>query len=373
MRNHEEDIKKLQEILAPIDEHCPLPYALKGEIVMQKLEDTPKRRTAPVLRYASAFLAGAATIAAVVVIANRTPVAPPLVMEQAQPAAEVSMGNYDELQQAFLRMQKAKQQEEKERQALINKLRNGGWLQKSVADFDIMEEATMPMMTEAELQNFDGDSVRYSATTVRGAGDYGETNIQVRGVDEADILKNDGEYFYYVPQGRGSGSYLYILRALPVGKMEVVHRMAIPGYRNGTELYVRGERMALVYSEYPPGGDACASVQIYDISDRESPALVKSFSQKGSMLSSRMLNGRIYLISTQWANLDFRLKGGAIPEEDILPRVFENSEERLLPADCIAILPDSDEPSYLVISSVDLHGDGNRTESAAILGAGSQV
>jgi uncharacterized secreted protein with C-terminal beta-propeller domain len=191
-------------------------------------------------------------------------------------------------------------------------------------------------------------------------------------VDEADILKNDGQYLYYIPQTYGNTT-LYILQALPADGMKVLSSMSIPGYRQGTELYVQGSRMALVYSEYPPGGDPAASVQVYDITDRTAPKMVKSFSQKGQMLSSRMQGGRIYLISTQGANLNFRVKGGAIPEEDILPRVYSNGEELLLPADKIAVLPENDDPSYLVISSLDLQSNDTVTENAAILGAGSQV
>lgn len=33
-----------------------------------------------------------------------------------------------------------------------------------------------------------------------GGGDYSETNIQVAGVDEAEIVKTDGEYIYYYHQ-----------------------------------------------------------------------------------------------------------------------------------------------------------------------------
>ena len=41
-RIHDDDIKALQDILVPLDEHCPLPHALKGEVVMQNAE-SPRR------------------------------------------------------------------------------------------------------------------------------------------------------------------------------------------------------------------------------------------------------------------------------------------------------------------------------------------
>jgi len=201
---------------------------------------------------------------------------------------------------------------------------------------------------------------------VMPAREHGDTNTQVRGVDEADVLKNDGGHLYYIQHGR-----LYIVRLLP--DMKILSSLSIPNYRQNAELYLQGDRMALVYSEYPPGGDPAASVQVYDIADRERPLLIKSFSQPGSLLSSRMIDGRVYLLSTQWANLNFTLRGGGIVPEDILPVVYEDSQPRMLPAGCIAVLPEAEEPSYLQVSSLDILSNQSQSESAAILGAGSQV
>ena len=41
-----------------------------------------------------------------------------------------------------------------------------------------------------------------------GTPDYSGTNVQVKGVDEADIVKTDGSYIYYV-----AGNQLNILKA----------------------------------------------------------------------------------------------------------------------------------------------------------------
>jgi uncharacterized secreted protein with C-terminal beta-propeller domain len=39
------------------------------------------------------------------------------------------------------------------------------------------------------------------------SNDYSKTNVQVEGIDEADIVKTDGEYIYIV-SGKGVSSFL---------------------------------------------------------------------------------------------------------------------------------------------------------------------
>ena len=346
----------LREALAPLDERCPTPGALAAGRLLQHAAPSRGSYAVPPRR----GLALAMTLAVVLSSAllsdrlnlfsggrNKLAELEPMASMENSNTEITGFGtSYYELEQAFLSMQK----EQKEIYA-AEKRAAGGFR----AVFDGAMMATMPA-ADADL----GGSIDYAL------GKSGETNTQVQGVDEADVLKTDGGHLYYIQGGR-----LYIVQALP--ELNVLSSMAIPNYRQNAELYLLGNRMALVYSEYPPGGDPAASVQVYDIADKTRPLLVKSFSQPGSLLSSRLMNGRIYLISTQWANLDFRVKDGVIPPEDILPQVYDDGQARTLPVRCIALLPERDEPSYLMASSVDIESSRPESESAAILGAGSQM
>jgi inhibitor of cysteine peptidase len=55
-----------------------------------------------------------------------------------------------------------------------------------------------------------------------GASDYSATNIQVAGVDEADIVKTDGEYIYLV-----SGNKTIIVRAYPPVQAQIVSEIEL--------------------------------------------------------------------------------------------------------------------------------------------------
>ena len=57
-----------------------------------------------------------------------------------------------------------------------------------------------------------------------GESDYSTTNIQVAGVDEADIIKTDGEYIYFV-----SGNKTIIVKAYPPEQAQIVAEIELEG------------------------------------------------------------------------------------------------------------------------------------------------
>jgi inhibitor of cysteine peptidase len=61
-----------------------------------------------------------------------------------------------------------------------------------------------------------------AAVTDASAADYSGTNIQVAGVDEADIVKTDGEYIYCV-----SGNKTIIVRAYPPEQAQVLSEIEL--------------------------------------------------------------------------------------------------------------------------------------------------
>jgi len=73
--------------------------------------------------------------------------------------------------------------------------------------------------------------------------DYSETNIQVEGVDEADIVKTDGEYIYIV-----SGSTITIVKAYPPEEAKVLSKISLTGGITG--IFINGDRLAVFETEY---------------------------------------------------------------------------------------------------------------------------
>ena len=58
------------------------------------------------------------------------------------------------------------------------------------------------------------------ADEAEGGSDYSTTNVQVQGVDEADIVKTDGDYIYQVNKNR-----IVVAQAYPYDKMCLVRML----------------------------------------------------------------------------------------------------------------------------------------------------
>lgn len=109
--------------------------------------------------------------------------------------------------------------------------------------------------TNAALQEADGDMAARD-DSLAGAGEYSKTNVQVEGVDEADIIKSDGRYLYVVANQR-----LLIIDAADPEGMSITAEIAFSDYisegdkfsgQTPLELYLDSEnnRLTLLVSGY---------------------------------------------------------------------------------------------------------------------------
>jgi len=151
-----------------------------------------------------------------------------------------------------------------------------------------------------------------SATKADGAqaSEYSTTNVQVEGVDEADIVKNDGKYIYTV-----TGNKVVIVDAYPAEKAKVLSEIKFE--RNPNEIFINEDRLLVFGTKQAvlketdkitgnmmimppyPRYDNLVLVSIYDVSDRENPELVDEITMKGYYMDSRMIGDYVYLIANE--------------------------------------------------------------------------
>jgi hypothetical protein len=139
------------------------------------------------------------------------------------------------------------------------------------------------------------------------------TNNQVAGVDEADFVKNDGQYIYLAQNG-----VLRIVDAWPADQTHEVSKTPLPGAPK--KLFVQGNR-ALVYVAMgtvgqtttgwqPPectygydcdftGDGTQTKLMVFDILDRANPRLVREVDLAGSLISARRIEDAVHTIVTQ--------------------------------------------------------------------------
>ncbi len=82
-----------------------------------------------------------------------------------------------------------------------------------------------------------------------GDGSYGETNVQVKGVDEPDVMKNDGKYLYTV----SNESEVDIYSLLPADNISLVSAIkfgeSIGRSEYATSLFVKGDLLVVFGNE----------------------------------------------------------------------------------------------------------------------------
>jgi inhibitor of cysteine peptidase len=175
-----------------------------------------------------------------------------------------------------------------------------------------------------------------AAESTSQGNSYSITNIQVAGVDEADIVKNDGNYLYIASNDySNSQSNIYILKADPQDPRTVT-KITLDNnvYLAGMYLSQDSNKLIVIGSEYqvyaldtvapreimisPIFHEVRTFVNVYDVSDKVNPVLARNFTLSGSYFNSRMIGDHIYAVVSQPAYI---LENNALP----LPRVYADT------------------------------------------------
>lgn len=213
--------------------------------------------------------------------------------------------------------------------------------------------------------------------------DYSGTNVQVAGVDEADLVKTDGNFIYQVNKQN-----IKIIRAYPVSELQVASTISFDdaGF-TPRELYVDGNRLVVIGVSYANPvyrmGEGKSSyiylpthqstmVLVYDITDRSQAKKVREVELEGNYLSSRKVHNRLYLVANRWINYRWSEIG---EDTDLRPGYRDSAAgKQRLAVDYSAIryFPDCIEPNYLLVAGINL----DKNEPAVIsayLGAGENI
>jgi len=226
------------------------------------------------------------------------------------------------------------------------------------------------------------------STTTSGAEDYSATNIQVQGVDEADIVKTDGKYIYAV-----AGNKIVILDAYPAESAKILSKIEFNGTPN--EIFINKNKLVVFgqefYNYYPlkgrvsepaaeQGAPAVAVeriapiyyspktfVRVYDVSNREKPVLERNVSLTGNYFDSRMIGEHVYAVINQPT---YYREG---PEPIPLPEIFSGNEVIKIPASEIYYF-DYPDYSYMftIVLAINTEDEGKELASKTFLMGATQ-
>jgi len=139
---------------------------------------------------------------------------------------------------------------------------------------------------------------------------YSQTNVQVSGVDEPDIVKTDGSYIYYIKGGQDyvpGDRELVIVRAYPPKDMQVVSKIVWAENDFPIGLFVNKNRLIVFLTSYiskDVGVGAsgyypiACEIEVYELADIRAPKLVRNITLEGYYLNARMIEEYVYLVTT---------------------------------------------------------------------------
>ena len=249
-------------------------------------------------------------------------------------------------------------------------------------DMDIM---LMPFPAQEESSKA---SVNDSAVSA----DYSTTNIQVEGVDEADIVKNDGKYIYMI-----KGETVRIVRAYPADSMKEIVKIKLQtDSSNGfypSEMYVDGDTLVIigstsgVYSSmkesmyyYPSYGRT--KIFVMDIKDRANPSVKRSIEFDGDYNASRKIGDTAYLVLNRYVGRIYPLyddfkKDYVLPNiEDLMPKMMDSldgKEKSIGKCSDVIILPKPKSLNYIITVAVPLKDHKKSVSEEIIVGNSDNV
>ena len=250
-----------------------------------------------------------------------------------------------------------------------------------------VDTATTKGLAEAKTAAPSADA-GIAAEVTSNKDEYSTTNVQVQGVDEADVVKTDGEYLYQVNNQR-----IVIARIYPSNEMKI--EKIIPMDEESLyplELYVDEERLVVIGHSssripivrpmpiekrlviYPPRYSYTTVKLIeYDVKDKKNITKTREIELEGAYVSSRKIGDKLYLVSNKRFNYYHIMNSY---EDNKTPSYRDSTlgEEFInIPYEKIAYFPDCISASYLIVAGVDLGNPKEGVNVSTYLGGGQNI
>lgn len=244
------------------------------------------------------------------------------------------------------------------------------------------DDADYYYITEESLEAAD-----YADGTGRKT-EYSGTNVQVDGVDEADIVKTDGEFVYVTKDGNvlvfDVRDPANIVQSSTIFVDKLLNN-SVYGYARVADMFLEGNLLTVVfsaeketykdtrlYTDYYFGMRSTSEygVAVYDVSDPAAPETIRYYTQEGSYVSSRRIGEYVYIITNKY----FYVGDYDGSPKDVVPcrcdSVVSDGSEPLAP-DCIYF--GEDTSNFLTLGAVNIKDASEPAGTVTVIGAGYTV
>ena len=200
----------------------------------------------------------------------------------------------------------------------------------------------------------------------KSADDFSTTTEQVEGVAEADIVKTDGEYIYYL---KGTSFSIFKANGKNTALLSKTELSKEYGADYG-DMFLKDDRVIIMQTDVFSQDGNFVLIKIYDVSDPKTPKEIATTRQEGSYKSSRMVGDYIYLISE--CHIDVQ----NIDQDDpatFVPTTETNGVCEPVPADSIYRYDEESYTNQYTVIGAFNYNDGALSDTASLLGGTDNV
>lgn len=206
--------------------------------------------------------------------------------------------------------------------------------------------------------------------------EYSRTNIQVENVDEADIIKTDGDYIYYI----SDNSKLAIVDAKDLNNLKLISEIKSQDNVKLIDMYINNNKLILLSSKHIFNGEqhynykSLTVASVYDVSNKNDINILREIEIEGNYLSSRMINEYVYFISNK------HIYDGDILREEtdqisFLPQYKDTTDSKeysVINYDSIYCFPTIQSTTYTIIAGFNIN-DNKQANIETFLGLSGNI
>lgn len=204
-----------------------------------------------------------------------------------------------------------------------------------------------------------------------------ETNVQVTGIDEADIIKTNGKQIFFMREND------IIITSAAAENSKVLSTIQEEGFRPH-EMYVHEDTLIVLgYTNEPirknhhedhadtsdkidAGYHETSEIRVYDITKPSHPEKIREISLEGSLAGTRKTEHHLYVLANYYPEIH------VMDKQDIRPYIRDSAAARRsipISYDDLYFFPESNDDQFMILAAIDLNDWNKGAHITSYLGS----
>ena len=196
--------------------------------------------------------------------------------------------------------------------------------------YDIVSDASTGTITNEKV-----------TSSTNSTKEHSTTNLQVENVDEADITKTDGDYIYSISENK-----VIITNVQEPQNIKIETEISTDSDYIPEDLILYKDKLVVISTKYIDYNKSNTMVSVYDVITKSSPKIVKEYTLYAKYYTSRCIDGKLYVISSD----ELRMSNDKIIREYV-----EDNNNKEIALNDIKYLKDLKTKDQTIIAGLDLN------------------